>query len=63
VDRESVLILISLKFALIVLGLIIMAFIKNKLNRRFALPAVAMSSLIAVVAEVIGRYSFFMLGA
>lgn len=63
VNTESVLIFFSLKFILLLLCLIIMAFIKNQLNHRFVLPAVAMTSLIAVVAEVIGRYGFFTLGA
>lgn len=63
VDSELVIMLLSFKIALLFAVLIMMAFIKRRLENKLTFSAIVFSSLIAITAELIGRYSYFMVGA
>ncbi|QOL13429.1 dimethyl sulfoxide reductase anchor subunit family protein [Dickeya dianthicola] len=62
VNSELVTTLTLIKYALLLIGLASMALFKRQLNTSISLSTVAITSIIIVMAEVIGRYSFFCLG-
>lgn len=62
-NGELVMMLLSFKLALLFSVLAMMVFIKNRLKSRISFTVILFSSVLAVTAELIGRYSYFMLSA